>query len=70
MNRISVNSSNISSIGYYPSTQILEIEFHDSSIYQYDGAPKSEYDGLMAASSHGQYLHQRIKDAYPCRRVS
>ena len=70
MNRISINSSNISSIGYDPSTQVLEVEFHDESVYQYEGIPQSEYDGLMAASSHGQYLHQRIKDVYSYRRIS
>ena len=29
MQRISVSSSNISSIGYEPESQTLEIEFHD-----------------------------------------
>jgi len=69
MNRIIVNSSNISSIGYYPPTKVLEIEFHDSSIYQYDGVPQSVYDGLMNANSQGQYLHQHIKDKYHYRKV-
>lgn len=70
MNRVSVSSSNISSIGYDPSTMVLEIEFHDGSIYQYDGVPENEYEGMMNASSHGQYLHQHIKDRYPYRKVS
>ncbi len=69
MNRVSVSSSNISSIGYDPETQVLEIEFHDGSIYQYDGVPQSVYEGLMNASSHGQYLHQHIKDRYSHRKV-
>lgn len=69
MNRISVSSSNISSIGYDPASQTLEIEFHDGSIYQYDGVPQSAYDGLMNAGSHGQYLNQHIKDVYPYHKV-
>lgn len=70
MQRIRVSSSNISSIGYDPESQTLEIEFHDGSIYQYDGVPQSIYDGLMSASSHGQYLHQYIKDRYRHRKVT
>lgn len=70
MNRISVSSSNISSIGYDPVSQILEIEFNDGSVYQYDGVPSGEYDGIMHADSHGQYFHQHIKDVYPYRKVN
>ncbi len=70
MNRISVSSSNISSIGYDPTSQVLEVEFNDGSIYQYSGVPQSVYDGFINASSHGQYLHQYIKDAYSCQKVS
>lgn len=69
MNRISVSSSNISSIGYDLATQVLEVEFHDGSIYQYDGVPESVHDGFMDASSHGQYLSQNIKGRYPYRKI-
>jgi len=70
MNRISVSSSNISSIGYDPVSQTLEIEFNDGSVYQYDSVPSGEYDGIMHAGSHGQYFHQHIKDVYPYRKVN
>lgn len=70
MQRINVSSSNISSIGYDPESQTLEIAFHDGSIYQYTGVPRSIYDGIMSTSSHGQYLHQYIKGRYSYRKVS
>jgi len=35
MNRQTVSSSNIHSIGYDVKFQILEIEFQDGGIYQY-----------------------------------
>ncbi|MBE9156990.1 KTSC domain-containing protein [Nodosilinea sp. LEGE 06152] len=63
MNRISVSSSNLASVGYDLSTQVLEVEFLNGSIYQYLGVPSSVYDGLMAASSHGSYLDQHVKRA-------
>ncbi len=69
MNRISVSSSNISSIGYDPSSQTLEVEFHSGDIYQYYSVPQSEHTGLMNASSHGTYLNQHIKGNYSYQKV-
>jgi len=69
MNRTSVSSSNIASIGYDSTAQVLEIEFHDGSIYQYEGVPEHEYQGMMSAGSHGQYLHQHVKDKYSYRKI-
>jgi KTSC domain len=71
MNRISVSSSNLASIGYDSSTQVLEVEFLDGSIYQYSDVPSSVYAGLMAASSHGSYLAQHVKKAgYSYQKVN
>lgn len=69
MQRINVDSSNISSIGYDPDSQILEVEFHSGSIYQYEGVPQHEHSALMNANSHGQYLNEHIKGVYPYRQV-
>lgn len=67
MQRHSVSSSNISSIGY--ENGILEIEFHGNRIYQYN-VPQSVYDGLMSASSHGKYFAEHIKNFYRPIRIS
>ena len=70
MQRTPVTSSDIRSIGYDASTQTLEVEFQSGGIYQYTGVPESEYRNLMAASSHGQYFHAHIKNAYQWHQVS
>jgi hypothetical protein len=64
MDRQPVKSSKISSIGYDPKSKILEIEFHSGRIYQYLNVPKSEYKGLMSASSHKSYFQYNIRDHY------
>ena len=70
MHRTPVSSSNISSIGYDPGTQTLEVEFHNGSVYQYRGVPQGIYQGLMGAPSHGQYLDAYIKKGgYPFTRI-
>jgi len=69
MQHIPVSSSNLTSVGYEPSRQILEILFHSGGLYQYSGVPTNIYHGLMSASSHGKYFHQFIKNVYPYRRI-
>ena len=71
MNRVSVSSSHLASVGYEPELQILEVEFVDRSVYQYSSVPSYVYRGLMSASSHGSYLDSHVKKAgYPYRRVT
>ncbi len=70
MNRTSVSSSNLASVGYDSSIQVLEVEFLDGGIYQYSGVPSSVYAGLMASSSHGAYFDQHVKKSgYSYRKV-
>lgn len=69
MLRVPVSSSNIASIGYDSSSQTLEIEFLDGSVYQYFGVPASEHDNLMSAASHGSYFSARIRNRYGDTRV-
>ena len=69
MERESVFSSNLVSVGYDPASETLEIEFNSGSVYQYYGVPSGIYDALMAASSKGQFFASQIKDAFPFARV-
>ena len=69
MQRTPVVSSNIESIGYDATSQTLEVCFNSGSIYQYFDVPRHVYEGLMNASSHGQYLNQNIKGSYRYARV-
>ena len=67
--KYSVASSNISSIGYDPSLNTLEVEFWNGSIYQYFNVPKNLHEKLMETPLKGRFLHKHIKDAYPYSRV-
>lgn len=69
MERYSVSSSNISSIGYELNSGTLEIEFTNGSIYQYYGVPENIYDSLMRESSKGKFFNIYIKNAFPYSRV-
>lgn len=70
MNRQSVQSSHLASVGYNSQAAILEIEFNSGSVYQYYSVPTAIYEGLMSADSHGRFFHAYIRDVYPYQRVS
>lgn len=67
--RYSVASSNIASIGYNASTQTLEVEFLNGAIYQYYNFPEHLYEQFMREPSKGRFLNLYIKNAYPYSRV-
>ena len=69
MERISVNSSNISSVGYDADSQTLEIEFNNGGVYLYSGVPESLYEGMMGADSKGKFFHANIKNIYPFSKL-
>ncbi|MEK7152551.1 MAG: KTSC domain-containing protein [Patescibacteria group bacterium] len=69
MDRLLVNSSNIITVGYDKAAKILEIEFQSGNIYQYLEVPEPLYQGLMTASSKGQYFHDNILKEFDFREV-
>ena len=64
-----VESSNIASIGYDPSTGILEIEFVSGATYAYYDVPPQVHRSLMKATSPGTYFHKYVKGFYQCERI-
>lgn len=49
-----VNSSRISSVGWWKDT--LEVEFRDGAVYQYYNVSYNEYISFMGSSSLGHAL--------------
>ena len=62
MQRDSVDSSVIASMGYAPTQLILELEFRQTGdIYDYFDVPPEEYAAFRSAESKGTYLNQVFK---------
>ena len=70
MERQSVDSSNIASIGYDAATQTLEVEFKNGGLYEYVGVPGNVYTDLMNASSHGSFLYHNIRNVYEFHKLT
>ncbi len=70
MIRTPVVSASLVAVGYASPQQILEIEFHDGSIYHYFAVPAYVYTGLMSMASHGYYFQTFIKEGgYRYQRI-
>jgi len=69
MDRQIVKSSNLKSIGYDQSSNILEVEFLSGGIYQYFKVPSQIYLELMKATSKGSYFHKNIKNKYKYNHI-
>lgn len=64
-----LNSSAISRVEYNAETRVLQIWFVESGgPYDYYGVPQSVYQGLLSASSAGQYFNAYIRDRYSSNR--
>ena len=70
MDRISVSSSNIRSIGYDEQAATLEVEFKTGDVYQYFNVPEHLYQQFLHASSHGQFLNDNIRYSYRYQKIS
>jgi len=64
-----VSSSNIDSVGYDESSEILYIRFLNGSLYIYKNVSLLVYEQLLSAPSLGSYMHRNIKGAYAYERI-
>lgn len=69
MDRETVVSSNVDSIGYDGANEILEVEFKGGAVYQYKDVPADVYAELKEAASVGRYLSDCIKNVFEYERV-
>lgn len=68
MEMIPVDSSNLHSVGYDSTNQILRVRFLSGDVYDYFNVPEHLFNGLLSADSKGSYLHRYIKP-YPYTKL-
>lgn len=66
MNRQMVSSSRIASVGW--ENDVMEVQFHNGSIYQYYNVSNSEYQSFLSSSSLGHALSVLDKQ-HPYKRI-
>lgn len=65
MERSSVASSMMASIGHDIDTSVLEIEFSGGAVCQYSGVAAEVFEAMMSSESKGKFFHANIRDRYP-----
>jgi hypothetical protein len=70
MNVIAVESSTLATIAYDRTRELLQLEFHSRTFYQYFGVPPTAHEALLRAPSKGTYFNQAIRGKFPYRRIS
>ncbi|MES1210927.1 MAG: KTSC domain-containing protein [Acidobacteriota bacterium] len=61
MRRKPVVSSAITSLGYDPERETLEVEFQSGNVYRYFAVPRQIYEDFLQASSKGRYFGAHIR---------
>ncbi|MDN5284163.1 MAG: hypothetical protein JWR38_437 [Mucilaginibacter sp.] len=70
MQRRMVESSALNSLGYDPTTKVLELEFRDNGgVWQYFGFPSAAYEKFIQSESLGHFFTTKIKGKYPELRI-
>ncbi|MCC7548482.1 MAG: KTSC domain-containing protein [Burkholderiales bacterium] len=69
MERRKVSSSQIRSIGYDGSSQLLEVEMSDGTIWQYSRVPTEVHRRLLAAPTIASYYRDNIEEEYSRKRL-
>ena len=64
MKTIAVDSTTLRTVGYDAERQLLQIEFHNRSIYQYFEVPATVYEELLKAPSKGACFNRSIRSRF------
>lgn len=70
MERTSIISTNIKSVGYDKESLLLEVEFTSGEVYRYFDIPEHLYQTFLHASSHEEFLNNNIKFNYRYQKIS
>jgi hypothetical protein len=69
LERQSVKSRILRSVGYNDSTKILEIEFTSGLVYQYSGVPPKVYADLMHSDEIGKYYSEKVRPKFQTKQI-
>lgn len=66
---LSVNSSMANAVGYDTDNNILQVEFHNGTVYQYSGVDEDTWEDLHQTDSIGKFFNENIRGKYQYERV-
>ena len=69
LERLSVTSRILRSVGYDEEKKIMEIEFTSGLVYQFLGVPPKIYADLMHSPEIGKYFSEKIRPKFQTKQV-
>ena len=69
LERQSVKSVILRSVGYDELTRILEIEFSTGLVYQYSGVPLKIYKDFMHSGEMGKFFSEKVRTQFRTKQV-
>lgn len=69
LERLSVTSRILRSVGYNEEKKIMEIEFTSGLVYQFLGVPPKIYADLMRSAEIGKYFSEKIRPKFQSKQV-
>jgi hypothetical protein len=69
LERQSVKSAILRSVGYDEGKKILEIEFQNGLVYQFSAVPTKVYVDLMHSGEIGRYFSEKVRPKYQTKQV-
>jgi len=68
MKMVTVNSSNVNSVGY--DNGIMHVRFHNGYTYAYSNVPENVYQEFISSASPGSFHHRNISGRYGEVRIN
>ncbi|MBD3372733.1 MAG: KTSC domain-containing protein [Candidatus Coatesbacteria bacterium] len=69
MLRLPINCRIIATVGYQSGDELLELEFNNGQVYQYEGVSVEVYRAMMGSPKPGDYYREHIRYHFPYRRI-
>lgn len=67
--RVSVESSCITSVAFDSEARVLQLEFTNGLVYEYSDVPATVCNDLLSAPSKGAFVTRFIRGRFAFRRV-
>lgn len=64
-----IHSTMANAVGYDPDRELLQIEFKNGSVYQYEHVDEYTWEDLISTDSPGRFYNSEIKGNYRSRRL-
>ncbi|MBD1821078.1 KTSC domain-containing protein [Cyanobacteria bacterium FACHB-DQ100] len=65
-----VQSSMANAVGYDPDQHLLQVQFKNGAVYQYEGVDVETWHELQDTDSPGRFFNREIKGSYRSRRLN